>query len=82
MDFVVLFIPVESALSSAPHDDRSLLEEATRRNVILATPATLVAILRLCAHGWRQEMFGGNVAVVRKDAELLYSRLGTCWSSV
>lgn len=76
-DFVILFVPLESALSSALQQDPSLLEEAARRNVMFATPATLVTILRLFANGWRQETLTRNAATVREDGEQLYSRTGT-----
>lgn len=75
LDFVVQFIPLESALGSALQEDPSLLEEAARQNVMLATPATLVAILRFVAHGWRQEKFARSAAAVQKNADELYSRL-------
>jgi DNA recombination protein RmuC len=77
LDFVVLFVPLESALSSALQEDRLLLEEAAGRNVMFATPATLLAILRFVAHGWRQEMCARDAAAVREGAEELYSRVGT-----
>ena len=76
LDFVVLFIPLESALSSALQQDSSLLEEAASRNVMFASPATLLAILRFVAHLCRQDVFARNAVVVRENAEELYSRLG------
>jgi DNA recombination protein RmuC len=75
LDFVVLFIPLDPVLSSALQQDPSLLDEAASLNVIFATPATLLAILRFVAHGWRQETFAKNALVVRQGAEELYSRL-------
>ena len=79
MDFVVLFVPLESALSAAFREDPSLLEEAARRNVIFATPATLLAILRFVAHGWRQEMLARNAVIVQENAGQLYSALAPWW---
>jgi hypothetical protein len=77
LDFVILFIPLESALPAALQQTPSLLEEATHRNVIFATPATLVALLRFFANGWRQETLTRNAATVREAGEELYSRFGT-----
>jgi DNA recombination protein RmuC len=71
----VLFIPLDPVLSSALQQDPSLLDEAASLNVIFATPATLLAILRFVARGWRQETFARNAVVVREGAEELYSRL-------
>lgn len=76
-DFVILFVPLESALSAALQEDPSLLEEAASRNVYFASPATLLAILRFVAHSWRQEMLARNAALVRENAGELYARLDT-----
>ena len=77
LDFVILFVPLESALPSALHEDRSLLQDAADLNIILATPASLIGILRSYAQAWREDTFAKNAVVVRDDAEELYSRLGT-----
>lgn len=76
-DFVVLFIPGDQFLSAALDQNHSLLEEALRQNVILATPTSFVALLRAIAFGWRQEQLAENAEKVRIAGETLYQRLNT-----
>ena len=74
-DFVVLFIPGDQFLSAALDQDRSLLEDALRKQVILATPTSFVALLRAVAYGWRQEQLAKNAEKIRQAGEELYQRL-------
>ena len=74
-DFVVLFIPGEQFLSAALDEDPKLLEFAMKQKVILATPTSLVALMRAIAYGWRQESLAKNADQIRDIGSELYHRL-------
>ena len=76
-DFVVLFVPADPFLDAALQRDAALMEHAFRRNVVLATPATLIALLRTVAYSWRQEALARNAVAVHGLARELYGRLST-----
>ncbi|MCO8272377.1 DNA recombination protein RmuC [Actinoplanes sp. TRM 88003] len=76
-DFVVLFVPADPFLDVALRHDPTLMEHAFRRNVVLATPATLIALLRTVAFSWRQEELARNAVEVHSVARELYARLST-----
>ncbi|MFF3866911.1 DNA recombination protein RmuC [Micromonospora sp. NPDC001898] len=76
-EFVVLFVPADPFLDVALQRDPTLLEHAFARDVVLATPATLVALLRTVAYSWRQESLARNAVAVHSLARELYGRLST-----
>ena len=73
----MLFVPADPFLDVALQRDPTLLEHAFARNVVLATPATLVALLRTVAYSWRQEALARNAVAVHELARELYGRLAT-----
>ena len=76
-EFVVLFVPAESFLSAALETDPSLLEHAAAKQVVLATPTTLIALLRTVAHGWSHEALADQAREVHRLGRELHTRLGT-----
>jgi DNA recombination protein RmuC len=76
-DFVVLFLPADPFLDAGLARDATLLEYALENNVALATPATLMALLRTVAFSWRQEAFTHNAVEVYELGRKLYERLAT-----
>jgi DNA recombination protein RmuC len=70
-DFVVLFVPAEPILDAAVQADPGLIEDAMNRKVVIATPATLVALLKAVAYGWRQEKLAENSAKVADEGKKL-----------
>ena len=76
-DFVVMFVPAEVFLNAALGEDPTLLEYAFERNVVIATPATFVALLRTVAYTWKQEALAANAREVYDLGKTLYARLAT-----
>ena len=76
-EFVVMFIPAETFLNAALEQDPALLQHAFEKNVVIATPATLIALLRTVGYTWRQEALAANAHDVLTLGRELYARLST-----
>ena len=76
-DFVVMFVPGESFFSAALEQDRTLIEDAMNSRVILASPTTLIALLRTVAYSWQQQELLENARQIGETAKLLYERVNT-----
>jgi DNA recombination protein RmuC len=76
-EFVILFIPGDQFLSAALNEEPDLIEYALSKQIILATPTSLVALLKAVAYGWRQLALADNAKEIRTLAEDLYGRLAT-----
>jgi len=76
-EFVILFIPGDQFLSAALNEEPDLIEYALSQQIILATPTSLVALLKAVAYGWRQLALADNAKEIRALAEDLYGRLST-----
>jgi DNA recombination protein RmuC len=75
-EFAVLFLPGDQFLSAALAERPELLEGALKQGVIIATPSTLIALLKTVAHGWRQTAVAQNAELIRELGQELYRRLG------
>jgi DNA recombination protein RmuC len=76
-EFVVMFLPAEAFLHAALEADGTLVEHAMGHNVVLATPMTLVAMLRTVAYAWRQDALAANAQQVLTLGRELHGRLAT-----
>jgi DNA recombination protein RmuC len=76
-EFVIAFIPGDPLLSAALEHDSALLEHAVANHVLLATPTTLIGLLRAVAYGWQQDALAENAREVQQIGRELYKRLAT-----
>jgi DNA recombination protein RmuC len=75
LDYVVLFVPAESLFSAALEGDHDLIVWAAERRILLATPASLIALLRSVAVSWQQHAQTENAAAIADAAEELFTRV-------
>ncbi|SDS48939.1 DNA recombination protein RmuC [Nocardioides scoriae] len=75
-EFVVMFVPAESFLAAALEVDATLLDHAASRDVVLASPTTLIALLRTVAHGWTTELLAERTREIHELGRELHARLG------
>lgn len=81
-EFVVLFVPAESFLAAALETDPTLIEYSATKQVVLATPTTLIALLRTVSHGWSHEALADQAREIHRLGRDLHERLGTMGAHV
>src|SRR3954466_424047 len=79
-EFVVLFVPGDAFLAAALDRDPSILDDAFAKRIHIATPTTLISVLRTCAYAWQQDALAANAREVFELGRELYKRLGVMGS--
>lgn len=74
-EYVILFLPAESFFSAALKVDPTLIEQSAHQNVLIATPTTLIAVLRAIAMSWHQEALSQNAKEIAELGKQLYERM-------
>ncbi|OGV39878.1 MAG: hypothetical protein A2020_15780 [Lentisphaerae bacterium GWF2_45_14] len=74
LDFVLMFVPIESAFAAAVSAEKEIFTEAIRKNIIIVTPSTLLATLRTIAHIWRQEYQNKNASEIARRAGDMFDK--------
>lgn len=77
LEFVVMFVPLDPSLSTVMEHDKDLYEYALQNGIVIATPASLIAILKSVAHGWKQHEIGVNARKIMDEARELFKRFNT-----
>ncbi len=81
-EFVVMFLPGEAIFSQALQADPSLIDDAARKRVMIATPTTLIAMLKTIGYTWSQESVAVNAHEIHRAATELYERLSTAGAHI
>lgn len=74
LDFVLLFVPIEPAFSTAAQHDREIFSDAFEKNIVIVSPSTLIATLRTIASIWKQEYQNKNTIEIARQATALYEK--------
>ncbi len=74
LDFVLLFVPIEPAFSTAAQHDREIFNDAFEKNIVIVSPSTLIATLRTIASIWKQEHQNKNTMEIARQATALYEK--------
>ena len=74
LDFVLLFIPIEGAFNLAGENDKTFFAKAYQKNIIIVSPSTLLAVLRVIENSWRFEYQNKNAKIIAKKAGDLYDK--------
>jgi DNA recombination protein RmuC len=81
-EYVIMFLPGEAFLYAAVENDASLVEDCIRNKVLIATPTTLIALLKTIEFGWRQEEISENAEQIKSLGIELYERIGIVLSHI